>query len=421
MTFSKPNLSINGDRLWSTIMETAAFGATDDGGVRRLALSEEDRLVRDWFVARCDEMGCTIKIDAVGNIFALRAGEDAHALPVAMGSHLDTQPTGGKFDGILGVLAGLEVFRTLDERGIRTKKPLALVNWTNEEGARFAPAMMASGVHAGALTLDEIYASRDEQGITVREALETIGYVGNEEIGTTQFDAMFELHIEQGPVLEAEGKAIGVVTGVQGMRWFRIEIGGQASHAGTTPMALRRDALATAAELMLAMRQVALDNEALATFGTISVENGSQNVVPGKVNLTLDLRAPREEQLDAMEAVLDALAADQRYASTPIRHASIWRKAPVVFDADCVEAVANSAEARGLTWQHIVSGAGHDAAYVAGVAPTSMIFVPCLDGLSHNPAESATVQDCANGAQVLLDAVLGRAGIVDPEVAAAAS
>jgi N-carbamoyl-L-amino-acid hydrolase len=405
------NLSVNGDRLWSTIMETASFGGTPDGGVRRLALSEEDRQVRDWLVAACEAIGCSVHVDRLGSIFAFRPGSDETALPVAMGSHLDTQPTGGKFDGVLGVLAGLEVLRTLEERNVRTRHPLVLVNWTNEEGSRFAPAMMASGVHAGVFTPEEILARTDRDGMTVGSALASIGYDGPMAPGALSFDSMFELHIEQGPILEAEEKSVGVVTGVQGMRWFRLEVEGQAAHAGTTPMDLRRDALMAATEMMLEIRDAAIEHGALATFGTLSVENGSQNVIPGKVYLTLDLRSPDNDHLDAVESVVVSLAKDPRFARTPVRYECIWRKSPVTFDRACVEIVAQSAEAAGASSRPIVSGAGHDAAYVADIAPTAMIFVPCHDGLSHNPAESTTSQQCTIGAQVLLNAVLSRAGV----------
>jgi N-carbamoyl-L-amino-acid hydrolase len=404
-----PNLKIDRDRLWSTLMETARFGGTPDGGVRRLALSNEDRQVRDWLRDACEALGCTVTVDELGNMFALRPGADPDALPVAMGSHLDTQPTGGKFDGVLGVLAGLEILRTLDEEGYVTRRPLMLVNWTNEEGSRFAPAMMASGAHAGVFTADFINGRTDAQGVTFGAALDAIGYHGETPLGAVKLGAMFELHIEQGPVLEAAGDTIGIVTGVQGMRWYDISIGGRAAHAGTTPMALRRDALCAAAHVILEARRVALEHGALATVGEIGVVEASRNVVPGEVRLTLDLRHPESTVLDAMEAELGDYLSSAEMESMPARMTRIWNSPPVTFNDECVAAVAAGAAAEGFPARRIVSGAGHDAVYTARIMPTAMIFVPCKDGLSHNPAESATREDCGAGAQTLLNAVVAYA------------
>lgn len=403
------NLKIDGDRLWDTLIETARFGGTPDGGVRRLTLSAEDRQVRDWLRDACTALGCTVTVDELGNMFAFRPGSDPAATPVAMGSHLDTQPTGGKFDGVLGVLAGLEVLRTLDEAGYVTRRPLMLVNWTNEEGSRFAPAMMAAGAHAGVFTADYINSRADADGITFGAALEAIGYRGTAPLGATRLGAMFELHIEQGPVLEAEGHTIGIVTGVQGMRWYDLVVEGCAAHAGTTPMAHRRDALCAAAGVVLEARRLALAHGALATVGEIGVIAASRNVVPGEVRLTLDVRHPDIAVLDAVEQAMTAFLAGADFRDTPVRMTRIWDSPPVAFDPGCIAAVAAGAAAEGFPAREMISGAGHDAVYAARIMPTAMIFVPCKDGLSHNPAESATPEHCAAGAQTLLNAVVAYA------------
>ncbi|GAB4064303.1 Zn-dependent hydrolase [Ancylobacter sonchi] len=403
------NLTIDSDRLWSSLMETARFGGTPDGGIRRLTLTAEDRQVRDWLRAECEALGCTVAIDALGNMFATRPGTDPDALPIAMGSHLDTQPTGGKFDGVLGVLAGLEVLRTFHAAGYVTRRPLMLVNWTNEEGSRFSPAMISSGAYAGVFTVDDVLARTDAQGVTFGDALEGIGYAGEAPVGSVKFGEMFELHIEQGPVLEHEDKTIGIVTGVQGIRWYDITVEGCAAHAGTTPMPLRRDALVGAAEIVLIVHRIALEHDGVATIGEIGVVNASRNVVPGEVRLTLDLRHPETAALEAMEKAVEAALAGPAFAKTPARLVRMWDSPPVAFDAGCIAAVRDGAAAAGYPAREIVSGAGHDSVYTARVVPTSMIFVPCKDGLSHNPAESATQADCAAGAQTLLNAVLARA------------
>ena len=403
------NLKINADRLWGTLMETARIGGTAEGGVRRLALSEEDRQVRDWLKAACTTLGCTVTVDELGNMFAYRPGTDPDATPVAMGSHLDTQPTGGKFDGVLGVLAGLEVLRTLDQAGYVTRRPLMLVNWTNEEGSRFSPAMMAAGAHAGVFTADYINGRVDAEGITFRSALDAIGYRGELPLGATKLGAMFELHIEQGPILEANGDTIGIVTGVQGIRWYDLVAEGRAAHSGTTPMALRRDALCAAALVVLEVRRFAVELGALATVGEIVVVDASRNVVPGEVRLTLDIRHSDIAVLDAMESAIAGLLSGADFRDTPVRMTRIWDSPPVAFDAGCIAAVAMGAAAEGFSAREITSGAGHDAVYTARIMPTSMIFVPCKDGLSHNPAESATPEHCAAGAQTLLNAVVAYA------------
>lgn len=397
-------LTIDADRLWETIMETASFGGTPDGGVRRLTMSEEDRSVRDWFREQCEALRCDVSIDEVGNMFALRQGTDPQALPVGIGSHLDTQPTGGKFDGIVGVLAGLEVFRTLEDAGHITRRPLMLVNWTNEEGARFAPAMLGSGVHAGVFAKTYANSRVDTDGITFVQAIEAIGYRGTVPLGKTQFSAMFELHIEQGPILERGGFEIGVVTGVQAIRWFDLSIIGREAHAGSTPMEMRRDALVDASTIVLAAQDLACRHGGLATIGQIQISAPSRNVIPGKVTMSLDLRHERDEALDAMEAEISSLISQQCGEHATLTE--IWNNPAVQFDKGCLMSIRAGATSAGAKTCELVSGAGHDSVYISRVAPTAMIFIPCKDGLSHNPAESATREHCALGAQVLLQAVL---------------
>jgi N-carbamoyl-L-amino-acid hydrolase len=402
------NLSIDPQRLWDTLMETAKIGGTEKGGVRRLTLTDLDRQVRDWFKAACEGLGCTVTVDEVGNMFAVRPGKRDDVAPIAMGSHLDTQPTGGKFDGILGVLGGLEALRTLVDLGYETNAPVMLVNWTNEEGSRFAPAMLGSGVFAG--VFDRAYADsrEDRQGETFGAALDAIGYRGEVKAGAVPMSAMFELHIEQGPILEAEGKTIGIVKGVQGMRWYDVTVTGKEAHTGSTPMMLRRNALLGAAKLFEAVDRIAkVRLPAVGTVGLVEVKPNSRNVIPGEVFFSVDFRNPDAAVLEEMEAefgrTVTAVAAE---TGLEIVWKRIWDSPPVVFDADCVASVAEGAATVGLPAREIVSGPGHDAAYIARVCPTSMIFVPCKDGISHNEAEDTSFDECAAGAQVLLNAVL---------------
>lgn len=403
------NVAVDGPRLWATIHETARIGATPKGGVRRLTLTDLDRQARDWFVEQVRALGCEVMVDDLGNIFATRAGRNPALPPIAIGSHLDTQPTGGKYDGIIGVLGGLEVLRTLHDLSITTEHPIAVIDWTNEEGSRFAPAMLASGVYAGAFDRAFADSRTDRDGVTFGAALDAIGYRGTEACGARKLAAHFELHIEQGPILEAEGATIGVVTGVQGMRWFEVMLHGSDAHAGSTPMPMRRDALVAAARIVSAVRGIALDHapDAVSTVGLIEARPNSRNVIPGEVFLTVDMRHPDDAVLAAMEARLreavdDAAEHERVHAVvTPV-----WNNPAVRFDAGCVQSVRAMAEALGLPARDIVSGAGHDSAYVARVAPTTMIFVPCAGGLSHNEAESATEADVVAGANVLLRAVL---------------
>lgn len=397
------NLRVNGERLWSNLMDTARFGGTEAGGVRRLTLSEEDREVRAWLEARALAADCTIACDRLGNMFLRREGRRNDLKPIAMGSHLDTQPTGGKFDGILGVLAGLEVIETLNDAGIETEHPLMLVNWTNEEGARFAPAMLCSGAWAGVFSEDYVRARQDSAGTSFGSALAAIDAAGDQPVGAQDFAAMFELHIEQGPVLEREELTIGVVTGVQGMRWYDLEITGRAAHAGSTPMDARADALLAAAGLITGASRLAKQLGGYATVGELTIAEPSRNVVPGAVRLTFDLRHGDDAGLEAMEQGLQTLISGLA-PDLSAQLQQIWSSPPVHFDADCLASIREAAASHGH--KDMISGAGHDAAYVARKAPTAMIFVPCAGGLSHNPAESATVEDCSAGAQVLLDSVL---------------
>jgi len=402
------NLTIDPQKLWDTIMETARFGATQKGGIKRLTLSDDDKRVRDWFKAACEGLGCTVKVDAVGNMFATRPGKRADLLPIALGSHLDTQPTGGKFDGVLGVLGALEALRTLVSSGYETNAPIMLVNWTNEEGSRFAPAMLCSGVYAGVFTPDFAYERTDRDGVRLDDELARIGYRGTDPVGAHKFQAMFELHIEQGPILEAEGKQIGVVTGVQGMRWYEVLVRGQEAHTGATPMKLRKNALLGAARMIAAIDRVGMDHlPGVASVGLIENRPNSRNVVPGEVFFTVDLRHPDESVLDRMEAdfrsALPECAVSQGLTFEEKR---IWNSPAVKFNPELIDCVRHGAAKAGFSSREMASGAGHDAAYIARVAPTTMIFVPCLGGLSHNEAESTTQDECGRGAQVLLNAVL---------------
>ena len=407
------NIAIDGRRLWDTLMEMARIGPTEKGGNCRLALTDLDRQGRDLFVRWCHEAGCTTRVDEMGNIFARRAGRDDSLPAVMTGSHLDTQPTGGKFDGVFGVLAGLEVIRTLNDHGIETETPVEAVVWTNEEGARFPPALIGSGVYAGVFDLAYGHGRTDPDGLTLGAELERIDYKGAEPCGGRPLKAYFEAHIEQGPVLEAEGLPIGVVTGAQGQRWFEVTVTGSESHAGTTPMPRRKDALAGAALMVAEVSRIALDRapDAVSTVGVLQSSPNSRNTVPGKVFFTIDLRHPDDDALTEMSADLGAACAriaEER--GLGLAFEEIWYFPPTPFDADCVAAVRQGAEALGYGHRDIISGAGHDACYVARVAPTAMIFVPCKDGLSHNELESATPEDLAAGCNVLLHAVLERAG-----------
>ena len=403
------NLTIDPQRLWDQIMETARFGGTAKGGIRRLTLTDDDKAVRDWFRAQCEALGCTVTVDSIGNMFARRPGRNNDLLPIAMGSHLDTQPTGGKFDGVLGVLGALEALRTMVLMGYETTAPIEVVNWTNEEGSRFAPAMLASGVYAGVFTPDYAYGREDREGKKFGEELERIGYRGAEPVGAHRLGALFELHIEQGPILEDEGRMVGVVQGVQGMRWYEVTVTGQDAHTGATPMHLRKNALLGAARMIERVHAIALAHapQAVGTVGLVEVKPNSRNVVPGEVFFTVDFRHPDEAELDAMEQEFrKELPGVMGPLKLEFEEKRIWNSPAVAFAPELIACVRHGAEQAGYATRDMVSGAGHDAAYLARVVPTTMIFVPCLGGISHNEEESTTFEECAAGAQVLLNAVL---------------
>ena len=410
-------LSIDADRLWQSLMDLARIGATPKGGVCRLALTELDRQARDLFVAWARAEGCSIRVDAIGNLFARRPGR-RDALPaIATGSHIDTQPTGGKFDGNYGVLAGLEVVRTLNAAGIETEAPIEVCVWTNEEGSRFVPVMMGSGVYADAFSLEHALTRRDHDGVSVAEALTTIGYAGTAPAsvaaGAPRFGAYFEAHIEQGPVLEDARTTIGVVTGALGQRWYDVRVTGMEAHAGPTPMRLRRDALFAATHLMQQVVEIAMAHQpdGRGTVGCVEVFPNSRNVIPGRVDFTVDFRHADDGGLLAMDAALrEAAQALQQRFPVAVEVEQVVYFEPVAFATELVGAVRDGARRAGLSHLDIVSGAGHDAVYVARTAPAAMIFVPCKDGISHNEIEDADPVDLAAGANVLLHAMLARAG-----------
>lgn len=405
-------MRVNGERLWASLMEMAQIGATAKGGVSRLALTEEDRRGRDLFVAWAEAAGCTVRVDAMGNIFARRAGRQEHLAPVLTGSHGDSQPAGGKFDGIYGVLAGLEVIRTLNDLQIVTERPIEVVNWTNEEGSRFAPAMIASGVYAGVFDLAYGLSRSDAEGVSIGQALEQIGYAGPEAVGGQALHAAFELHIEQGPILEAQGLTIGVVSGAQGQRWYEVELNGRSAHAGTTPMGHRLDALLGFARVVEAVNRLGLEQgaEGRATVGMAQIHPNSRNVVPGRVFFSVEFRHPDEAVLALQDQQLrEAVAAIAGQIGLQHSVQQIFQYAPIAFDRDCVEVVRAASEALGYSHRPMISGAGHDACYLNRVAPTAMIFVPCVDGLSHNEAEHIHPHWSEAGANVLLHAMLAKA------------
>ncbi|MEJ8475900.1 Zn-dependent hydrolase [Roseibium algae] len=412
------NLRINGDRLWDSLMDMAKIGPGVAGGNNRQTLTDADSEGRKLFQKWCEEAGMTMGVDTMGNMFMTRPGTDPDALPVYMGSHLDTQPTGGKYDGVLGVLGGLEVVRSMNDLGIKTKHPIVVANWTNEEGTRFAPAMLASGVFAGIHTQDWAYGKEDAEGKTFGDELKRIGWVGDEEVGARKdkIHAMFELHIEQGPILEAEKKDIGVVTHGQGLWWLQVTVTGRESHTGSTPMPMRRNAGLGMARMTELVHEIAMNHQpaAVGAIGHCDVYPNSRNVIPGKVVFTADFRSPNQDTLDGMKAEFEAKApkiAEELGLTVEIEEAGHFD--PVTFDADCVTAIRSAAERLGYSHQNIISGAGHDACWINKVAPTAMIMCPCVDGLSHNEAEEISKDWATAGADVLFHAVLETAGIVE--------
>ena len=408
---AETDLRIDAARLWRSLMDLASIGATPLGGVRRITLTDQDRHGRDRVVEWFKAAGLAVRVDAIGNIFGRRGGRDPSAAPVVAGSHLDSQPSGGKFDGAYGVLAGLEVVRTLNDHGIETAAPIEVAAWTNEEGSRFTPVMMGSGVFAGAFTLQHALARTDIEGKSVGEELARIGYAGSAPMGTP-IGAYFEAHIEQGPILEDTGNTIGIVTGALGQRWFDVTVTGMNAHAGPTPMNLRQDALLAASRLVGEVNRIALGQSphGRGTVGSMHVAPNSRNVVPGEVKFSVDFRHPDDRGLEAMEGELRAACATVG-AECRVRVGveEVVYFPPCEFDAACVAAVRAGAKASGYPALEIVSGAGHDAVYVARVAPTAMIFVPCKDGISHNEIEDAAPADLAAGCNVLLHAMLARA------------
>ena len=405
-------LFINGERLWSSLMEMAEVGATSKGGCNRQALTDEDKVGRDMFVGWCTDAGCTVRVDAMGNLFARRTGRDESLPPVIVGSHLDTQPTGGKFDGVYGVLAGLEVVRTLNDAELATDRALEVVVWTNEEGARFSPAMIGSGVWAGEFSLEYGHGRTDKNGISIGEELERLGYLDEVSIDEKNVAAAFELHIEQGPILEHEGLTIGVLTGVQGMNWYDLTLEGSACHAGPTPMGDRRDPMMGLHSILKRYYELAIENGPWGriTFGDIRLDPGSRNTVPEKIVLSIDMRHPEQAVLDEMDRRLHFIAAEEadRFGLGYSIHDE-WQSPAVEFDGDCIAAVQRAADLLGYSNKKMVSGAGHDSVYVSRVAPTGMIFVPCEGGLSHNEAENANPEELEAGCNVLLHAMLERA------------
>jgi N-carbamoyl-L-amino-acid hydrolase len=409
---AETNQRIDGQRLWDSLMQMAEIGATPKGGVRRLTLTDIDKKGRDHFRTLCEMAGLAVRVDAIGNMFARREGRDPTRKPVLFGSHLDSQPSGGKFDGALGVLAGLEIMRTLNELGVVTEAPLELVNWTDEEGSRFGHSLMGSGVWAGVFPLDATYAMKDAEGVTVADALDGIGYRGPEPAVAFPADAYFELHIEQGPILEQEGKDIGIVTGVQAQVWYDAVATGQESHAGTTPPSARKDALVCAARVVdLVDRMMRTRGElGRGTVGELRVFPNSRNVIPGEVRFSVEFRHPDEAEVGRLDAQFPREAGFiARDCDVALNITRLFRSPAQQFDPACVDLVRQAASRLGYPAREIMSGAGHDAVYVARHVPTAMIFTPCKDGLSHNEAEDMLQEQAEAGCQVLFEAVLARA------------
>jgi N-carbamoyl-L-amino-acid hydrolase len=405
-------LECNQQRLWDDHMALAVFGATPKGGMGRLALTDDDKKARDLFVKWSKEAGCEVRVDAVGNIFARRAGTDPEAAPVMTGSHLDTQPLGGRFDGILGVLAGLEIVRTLNEADIRHKRPIDVVCWTDEEGSRFGAGCVGSNAFVGRRSVEDTLKMVDADGNSVGDELERIGYAGPEPVGGYEVDSFFEIHIEQGPILENEGVQIGAVEGAQASTGYLVTVTGEEGHAGTLPMILRKDAMHGAARMIDAVDNVAFtfDPHPVITVGHVRVRPNSRNTIPGQVIFTIDSRHPDDEILAAagraMVAACEAIA-KERGLGVSIEQTS--HRDAVTFDPACVQAVRDAATALGLSCMDIFSGAGHDAINMSHVCPSGMVFIPCEDGISHNELENARPEDLKAGTDVLMHAVLSRA------------
>jgi len=408
------NLRINPDRLWDSLMEMAKIGPGVAGGNNRQTLTDSDKQGRELFKQWCDDAGLTMGVDKIGTMFMTRAGTDPDALPVYVGSHLDTQPTGGKYDGVLGVLGALEVVRSLNDLGIKTKHPIVVTNWTNEEGARFAPAMLASGVFAGVHTLDYAYGRKDMDGLSFGDELKRIGWVGDEEVGARKMHAYFEYHIEQGPILEAEDKQIGVVTHGQGLWWLEFTLTGKEAHTGSTPMTMRVNAGLAMARIFEMVQAVAMENQpgCVGGVGQVKFSPNSRNVLPGTVVFTVDIRSPNQAKLDGMRARIEKEAAaicEKLGVGCSVE--AVGHFDPVTFDPVLVGRVRKAAEDMGYSHMDIISGAGHDACWMQKVAPSVMVMCPCVDGLSHNEAEDISKEWAAAGCDVLLRAVLETAEI----------
>ena len=415
MAVNISNLRVNGDRLWDSLMEMAKIGPGVAGGNNRQTLTDEDSEGRHLFKKWCEDQGCSMGLDKMGNMFAYREGTDPDALPVYVGSHLDTQPTGGKYDGVLGVLGGLEIIRSLNDLNIKTKHPIVVTNWSNEEGTRFAPPMLSSGVFGGMHTLDWAYNREDSEGKTFGDELVRIGWKGEEEVGVRKMHAFFELHIEQGPILEAENKDFGVVTHGQGLSWTQITVTGKDSHTGSTPMPMRRNAGLGMARILEKVEEIALSHapHAVGAAGHIDVYPNSRNVIPGKVIFTVDMRSPELSVIADMENRLMSESKNIcENLGLEVEFEKVGGFDPVKFDEQCVSAVRDASEKLGYSHMNLISGAGHDACWINRVAPTAMIMCPCVDGLSHNEAEEISKKWATAGADVLLHAVLETAVII---------
>lgn len=409
---------INSERLWASVMEMASIGPSPNGGSRRLTLTKEDLSGRRQLLEWAESLGCSWKTDHAGNMFIYREGLDNHLTPIAVGSHLDTQPLGGRFDGVFGVLAGLEVFRTLNEQGITTQRPLVLINWTNEEGSRFAPAMGGSGVYSGRLALEDFRSATDRDGVTLGEALDDSGYKGSLTAADLPLAAYLELHIEQGPILEKQALPIGVVSGVQGVRWYDVIFTGESAHAGPTPMAYRHDPLMAATGFVEAMRQHVLgdpDGNSRLTIGDFQVTEPSRNVIPGTVTLQVDLRHTEEAQLQSLDDTLRRhaqAAAEREGLNAEVNQC--WHMPVTRFDDTLIATLSAATKAQGLPVYTMMSGAGHDAVNLSYVTPTAMLFIPCRDGISHNEREYAEPEHCALATQVLCDVLVQTASQASP-------
>ncbi|MBM2712570.1 Zn-dependent hydrolase [Mesorhizobium caraganae] len=409
------NLRINSDRLWDSIMEMAKIGPGVAGGNNRQTVTDEDGEGRHLFKRWCEAAGLEMGLDEMGTMFARREGADPSLPPVYVGSHLDTQPTGGKYDGVLGVLGGLEIIRSLNDLGITTRHPIVVTNWTNEEGSRFAPAMMASGVFAGVLEQADVYQHTDKQGKKFGEELERIGWKGTEKVGDRKIHAFFELHIEQGPILEDEGIDIGVVTHGQGLKWLQVTLTGKEAHTGSTPMPKRRNAGLGMARVIELVHEIAMDYQpdAVGAVGHMEVFPNSRNIIAGRTVFTIDIRSPEKEVLDAMDGrIREGIETICEALDIQYKVEQVGAFDPVTFDAGCVKAIRDAADRLGYSHRNIVSGAGHDACWINRVAPTAMVMCPCVDGLSHNEAEEITKEWAGAGADVLFHAVVETAGIV---------